>query len=136
VKKFLAGLLIALFSLMVIGFPRNTQMHPPKDSADAIGQLAALVLLIAGVFYSVRWYMKLSGHTYKLARQAWASILFCYSLLGILIGLAMLPVFMPGRTVPVAFGIVMVAVWTSVAVASWMWRRRLRRAETSGAVSK
>jgi hypothetical protein len=124
-KKVLAGLLVALFSLMIIGEPRNVQVHPPKDSAEAVGQLAAMVLLIGFLFFSVRWYIKLSGHTYKLARQAWASILFWYSLLAILVGIMM------AATISYAFGVPMMVIWACVAFACWKWRGRLRRAEAA-----
>jgi type II secretory pathway pseudopilin PulG len=129
-KKFLAGLLVAVFTLMTIASPSSTQLHPPKDAAEAVGQLMGLVLLIAGLFYSVRWYMKLDGHTYKLARQAWASILFWYSLLAILVGLGM------AVTISVAVGATMTAIWACLGFVCWKWRGRLRRAEASGAVSK
>jgi len=75
-KKVEAVVLIVFFTLIVIESPRTAQLHPAKDIAEAIGQLTAILLFVAGLFYSVRWYMKLNGHTYKLSRQAWASILF------------------------------------------------------------
>jgi hypothetical protein len=122
-KKLLAALLIAFFTLTIIASPISTRLHPPKDRAEAIGQLVGLVLMIAGLFYSVRWYIKLNGHTYKVARQAWASILFWYSTIGILMGLALRVSF------SVIAGALMMTVWVLVGFACWKWRGRLRRAE-------
>jgi hypothetical protein len=90
-KKALAVIGIVIFSLMLISLPYSAQQNPAArvDYAYFIGQLVGIVLIIAGLFYSVRWYLKLGGHSYKLARQAWASILFAYSLVGALIGVGL-----------------------------------------------
>ena len=129
-KKIEAVVLIVFFTLMVIESPRTAQLHPAKDIAEAIGQLTAILLFVAGLFYSVRWYMKLNGHTYNLSRQAWASILFWYSLLAILIGLVMMV------SSSFAIGAPMAAIWACSGFAFWRWRGRLRCAEANGAISK
>jgi hypothetical protein len=122
-KKLVAVLLVTFFSLAIIASPRAAQQNPANDLGGAVAQLIVLLLFIAGLFYSVRWYMKLDGHTYKLTRQAWASILFWYSMIGVLMGL------MFTRSVSVIAGTVMMVVWALVGFACWKWRGRLRRAE-------
>ena len=122
-KKVVAVLLIAFFTLAIITAPRDDQLNPPKDLGGTVVQLIAVLVIIAGLFYSVRWYMKLDGHTYKLARQAWASILFWYSLLATLTGLALMV------SVSVAPAIPITALSALLGFACWKWRRRLRRAE-------
>lgn len=130
-KKALAVGGILLFSLMIVGLPYSARQNPipPGDYGALIGQLIGVVLIITGLFYSVRWYLKLDGHTYKLARQAWASILVVYALIAVLIGAAMV-------MTSAVFGAVMVIVWSAIAVASWKWRKRLRNKESAAAASK
>ena len=77
-KKLFAALLIAFFTLAIITAPRGGQLNPLKDLGGTVVQLIAVLVVIAGLFYGVRWYRKLDGHTDKLARQAWASILFWF----------------------------------------------------------
>ena len=68
-EKLFAALLIAFFTLASITAPRGGQLNPPKDLGETVVQLIAVLVVIAGLFYGVRWYMKLDGHIYKLARQ-------------------------------------------------------------------
>jgi hypothetical protein len=128
-KRGLAILGIVVFSLMLIALPRGMEQNPPPpgDYAYLVGQLAGMVLIVGFLFYSVRWYLKLSGHTYKVGRQAWASILFWYSLLGVLLGLTL-------TRVSGVFGVGAAILWVFVALACWKWRKRLRRVE-SGTVA-
>jgi len=80
---------------MVIGVPsslmRLRSPIPPGSPAFSAGyrsgQVLACVLLVGGLFLNERWYISLGGHTHKVGSQAWASIFFWYSILGILIGL-------------------------------------------------
>jgi len=123
-KKVLAGFLIALFTLMNFAGPYHLQQHPPQSAAEAIGNMVGLVLDIGFLFFSVRWYIMLSGHTYKVNRQAWAVILFWYSVLATLVGLVMI------FAVSVALGAPLVLLWSGVGFACWKWRQRLRRAES------
>jgi hypothetical protein len=74
--------------------------------------------------FSARWYIKLSGHTYKVSRQAWAVILFWHSVLATLFGFAMM------FAASVVLGAPLVLLWSGVGFACWKWRQRLRRAET------
>jgi hypothetical protein len=76
------------------------------------------------LFFSVRWYIKRSGHSYKIGRQAWAVILLWYSLLAMFVGLATIKD-------SIALGVPMAALWACVAFACWKWRQRLRRAEAT-----
>jgi len=133
VKKVLAVGGILLFSLMLIALPRSMQQNPapPGDYAYLIGQMTVVVLIVAGLFYSVRWYLKLNGHTYRLARQAWASILFVYALLATPID-AYIALIMKSAVL----GVVMAVVWAALAFACWRWRKRLRSEEIAAAASK
>src|ERR1700740_1047348 len=85
-KKVFAVLLIALFTLLIFGAVINGVRTPPHNSAYALGSLAGMLLDFAFLFFSVRWLTRLSGHTYKLARQTWAAILFWYSVFAVLCG--------------------------------------------------
>ena len=86
-KKLAADALITILVLMIIsGGTRTETSVQPGDVAGALGRLTALLLLLVGLFLSVRWRVKLSGHNYKVGRQAIAAILFWYSLLAILFG--------------------------------------------------
>jgi hypothetical protein len=77
-KKSFAGILVTLSILLIFAASLNAAHRPPvHDLASALGNLAGMLFDLAFLFYSVRWYIKLSGHTYKLARQTWAAILFC-----------------------------------------------------------
>ena len=129
-KKLFAALLIAFFTLAIITAPRGGQLNPLKDLGGTVVQLIAVLVVIAGLFYSVRWYMKLDGHTYKLARQAWASILFWYSLLATLTGLALMV------SVSVAPAIPITVLCSLLCFACWKWRRQLRLAEAKQAIRK
>jgi hypothetical protein len=85
------------------------------------------VLLFAGLFYSTRWSIKLSGHTYKVGRQTTAALLFWYSAFATFIGL-MMPVYERNKS-GLIFGGVMVVIWFSAAYACNRWQKRLRVAE-------
>lgn len=123
-KKGLAILCIVIFSLMVLGIPTSLQRNPapPGDYAAFTGQLAAAVLIIGFLFFSVRWYLTLSGHTHKVNGQAWASIFLGYSFIGALVGIMMV------RLYP-SFGVVMLAVWMLIGFLCWKWRRKVRATE-------
>jgi hypothetical protein len=123
-KKFLAGLLVGLFTLLIFGASLNAaRTLPQHDLAYAIGNLAGMLLNCLFLFFSVRWYIKLSGHTYKLARQTWAAILFWYSVFAVLCGVAALL----GRFI--GMGIMFIVLWSAVGFACWKWRQSLRRRE-------
>jgi hypothetical protein len=123
-KKFLAGLLVGLFTLLIFGASLNaTRTLPQHDLAYAIGNLAGMLLNCLFLFFSVRWYIKLSGHTYKLARQTWAAILLWYSVFAVLCGVAALL----GRFI--GMGIMFIVLWSAVGFACWKWRQSLRRRE-------
>ena len=94
-KKVLAVICIVVFSLMVLAIPRSLQQNPMPagDYAYLFGQLAAAVLMIGFLFFSVRWYLTLSGHTYKVTGQAWASIFLGYSFIGVLVGVLMVKLY-------------------------------------------
>lgn len=133
-KKLAADALITILVLMIIsGGTRTETSVQPGDVAGALGRLTALLLLLVGLFLSVRWRVKLSGHNYKVGRQAIAAILFWYSLLAILFGVLM-PLF-ERSTFTLVVGAVMVAIWSGSAYVSRRWQRRLRSAERSLAMT-
>jgi hypothetical protein len=129
-KKTVAVICIAICSLALIGIPRSVQQNPlpPGDYAGLVGRLAAVVTIIGFLFFSVRWYITLSGHTYRVSRQAWASILFWYSFVGILMGATFVRLaVITGHSS--SFGMILAAVWALIAFACWEWRKRLRAQE-------
>lgn len=131
-KKALAVVCITVFTMAIISIPRSMTQHPtpPGDYAYLIGQLMGVVLVVGFLFFSVRWYMTLSGYTLKVGRQAWAAILFWYSLLGVLIGLSITRMgFVENSTFTIVSGAVAIGVWILVGSACWKWKKRLRAAE-------
>jgi len=86
---------------------------------------------VAGVFFSVRWYMKLRGRTRKVSLQALATILFWYSLGVILSALTYIVMGILGEVEPfVPHGAVAgIPIFGLIALLSWIWRQRLRAAE-------
>jgi hypothetical protein len=100
-------------SLVLIALPRTLQRNPfPRgDYAFLAGRLVGVWLIIALLFYSVRWYLQLNGHTYKLARQAWAWILLVYSLIDLI---AVIFTRLQG-----ILGIAIMLLWILVAVTCW-----------------
>jgi hypothetical protein len=71
--------------------------------------------------FSARWYIKLSGHTYKVSRQAWAVILFWHSVLATLFGFAMM------FAASVALGAPLVLLWSGDISSPGDCQRRLLR---------
>jgi hypothetical protein len=128
-KKTLAIILIAVFVLMIISAASQTSKthHQPGDVAGALGELVGTLLLFVGLFYSAKWLMKLSGHTYKVGRQTWAALLFWYSVFAAFTGLIM-PVY-ERNTFGFTYGAVMIVIWSGAAYACKRWQRRLRTAE-------
>jgi hypothetical protein len=129
-KKTLAIILIVLFTLMIMGRSNQVGKTPHLQQGDVagfIGEIVGYVLLYVGLYYSTKWLMKLSGHTYKVGRQTWAALLFWYSILAIFIGL-MMPVYERNLS-GLIFGGVMVVIWSLSAYACRRWQQRLRTAE-------
>ena len=138
-KKTLATVLIVFFvMILVTGITREIRVVGQQGShaytAEALDrlvglyyELAALLPVLMGLYYSTRWLMKLSGHSYKLGQQTWAALLFWYSALAVLLGLTLS--FGERNTTVLTIGAVMLVVWLSVAYACWRWRRSLRRQE-------
>src|SRR6267378_8511503 len=114
-KKTLAVVLIILFTLMIIGETSQAgKSHVQAgDIGGAVVDIVFILLLFAGLYYSARWSVKLSGHTYKVGRQTTAALLFWYSAFATFIGL-MTPVFQRNKS-SLIFGGVMVAIWFSAA---------------------
>ena len=77
-RKTLATILIILFTFMIVAVTSQAGKAPRRqgDVAGAIGELVGMLLWFVGLFYSIRWNIKLHGHTYKLGRQTWAALLF------------------------------------------------------------
>src|ERR1700684_2399158 len=88
-KKAVANDLVALFVLMIIssGAGVGKTRTVPDDVAETVGEIVGELMLFAGLYYSTRWNIKLSGHTYKIDRQTVATILFWYSLFALFVGL-------------------------------------------------
>jgi hypothetical protein len=126
-KKFIAAVLIAFFTLTLIAGTANVGKYVPASSAENIGYrlgaLTGLILDITFLFYGVRWYIKLSGHTYKVARQTWAAILFWYSMLALVMGIGFL------MEKEIIGGGIYLVVWGIIGFSCWKWRQRLRQKE-------
>jgi hypothetical protein len=133
-KKIVAAVLITLFVLIIIGASIQAgETHTrPEDVGGALIHLAVLVIFpLMGLFYSARWRMKLSGHSWRVGRQTLAVILFWYSFFGVLLGL--LTPLAERSTVGFVSGALVVAIWSCSAYACKRWQRRLRAEELSQA---
>ena len=88
-NRVIANTLIMLFILMIIAASAQAgkSMATPGDVAGTLGALTGYFLLIVGLFYSVRWRMKIAGRKYKLGRQTFAVLLFWYSAFAAVIGI-------------------------------------------------
>lgn len=124
-RKIAASLFVAFFALVIMALPASMRQHP-APAGDIAGGIAVpllfFLLALYGLRRSVQWLIKLNGHTYELHKQAWACILYWYSMLGVIVGLLM------------AFtyhlqGVVMMMIWVLAGVACWRWRGRLRSKE-------
>jgi hypothetical protein len=125
-KKIVAVLFICLFALMLVG--QGARHDQNTGPGYATGRLAGLVIVLAGLFYSTRWLLVLSGRKYKVGRQAFA-ILWCVeSVLGILVGF----VFLKG--VAVLFGSLMLAARSISFWLTYRWLSKLRREELTGVI--
>jgi len=128
-KKTLAIFLIVLFTLMIVGESQvgKTSHLQQGDMAGLLGRVIAFLLPFVGLYYSTKWLLKCSGHSHKLGRQTWATLLFWYSILAALIGL-MMPVFERNLS-GLILGGAMVAIWSLSAYACKRWQKRLRASE-------
>lgn len=133
-KKLAANALVTVLVLMIISASTRTETSvKPGDVSGALGRSTALLLLLVGLFLSVRWRVKLSGHNHEVGRQAIAAILFWYSLFAILFGV-LVPLF-ERSTFTLVFGAAMVAIWSGSAYVCRRWQCRLRSAERSLAMT-
>jgi hypothetical protein len=123
-KKVLASLSICLFIVMLLG-QSVRQDHAARDTAYAVGRLAGLVIALAGLFYSTRWLLLLSGRRHKVGRQAFATLWCCESVLGILLGLFLV------RSATVT-GLVITAAWSLSFWLTYRWLSKLRREDLIG----
>jgi hypothetical protein len=127
-KKICANLLVALFVLMIIGAAsRAGIVGPAANLSDTLGRITGVLLMVAGLYYSARWSLKLSGRTYKVGWQTVATIVFWYSLFAVFVGLIM--PFYARNTFGFTYAVVMVVVWSTAAYVSRRWQQRLRRIE-------
>lgn len=127
-KKICANLLVALFVLLIIGAASRAGMvGPAANVSETLGRITGVLLMVAGLYYSSRWSLKLSGHTYKVGSQTVATIVFWYSLFAVLVGLTMR--FYARNTFGFKYAVIMVVVWSTVAYISRRWQQRLRRIE-------
>jgi hypothetical protein len=127
-KKALAIFLSVWFVVMIIGGTAQASREPMHgDIAFALGQLIGFLLAVTGLYYSTKWRISLSGHTYRLGRQTWTALLFSYSVFAAFIGLTLLVV--ERNTIGLSFGGVMLVIWLSVGYVCWRWRRSLRSQE-------
>lgn len=127
----LAVLSITGFSLMVIATPVTVIENPVPagDYAGLAGQLTAAVLMVGFLFFSVRWYLTLSGRTHKVRSQAWAAILFWYSLLGIVMGLYIIVMALVENGFSARRGEAVAVICGVFGFCCGIWKERLRAAE-------
>lgn len=125
-KKTVGTILIIILSFWIIGIAtRGGSVQPAsRDRTGAVTGIIFVALLMVGLFFSVRWRMKLSGHHYKLGRQTTAAILFWYSSLAAMIGIAMAAA-NSGDRLRFILGISMVVISSLSAYACHKWRNRL-----------
>lgn len=122
-KKIVAVLFVTLSIFLILGVAINGTQKHPHDAAYALGSLVGMILDFSFLFFSVRWYIKLSGHSYRLARQTWAAILFWYSMFAVLFGIGAL------ANGLIAMGLTFLILWSGIGFVCWKWRQGLRRAE-------
>ena len=130
--RVLAVVCIIMSSVLAAGLPVDFVWEPvrPHDYHAFLLQVLTAVILVGGVFYSVRWYMQLSGRTHKVNSQTWAAILFWYSLLGILFGLQLIVMgLFPEPAFSARTGEAVALIFALVGFPSGIWRERLRAAE-------
>lgn len=129
-KKICAILLVALFVLMIIGAAsRAGVVGPATNVSETLGRITGVLLMVAGLYYSARWSLKLSGHTYRVGSQTVATIVFWYSLFAVLVGLLM--PFYARNMFGFKYAVIMVLVWSTVAYGCRRWQQRLRAVERS-----
>ena len=126
-KKLCADLLIAFFVFGTVGGSPNDEDSNTRRRIRSRGSPSGFALLVVGLYFSVRWRIKLSGHDYRVGRQTLATILFWYSIVAIFIGL-MMP-FCARNTFGFTYGAVMTVLWGGVAYACKRWQKRLRAEE-------
>jgi hypothetical protein len=127
-KKICANLLVGLFVVMIIGAAsRAGTVGPVASVSETLGRITGVLLMVAGLYYSARWSLKLSGHTYKVGWQTVATIVFWYSLFAVFVGL-MMP-FYARNMFGFKYAVIMVVVWSTVAYVSKRWQQRLRKIE-------
>jgi hypothetical protein len=128
-KKFLATILIVIFSLMLL--TQNASKIPKEaDLGYLMGRLCGIALVVAGFILSVKWQIKLSGFTKTSGRQAVAIFLIVFCTWGLFLVL-MLGIAEIGSNsreallIPTAMGIAYIAgLYWSV-----RWIKRLRLSE-------
>lgn len=129
-KKVVANLLVALFVLLIVGAAsRAGIVGPAVNVNETLGRITGVLLMVAGLYYSARWSLKLSGHTYKVGSQTVATIVFWYSLFAVFVGLLM--PFYAQNMFGFKYAVIMVVVWSTVAYISRRWQQRLRAVERS-----
>jgi hypothetical protein len=128
-KKTLATILIILFTFMIIAVTSQAGKAPRRqgDVAGAIGELVGMLLWFVGLFYSIRWNIKLHSHTCKLGRQTWAALLFWYSVLAAFIGL--FAIVFEHNSFGLTWGSIMLVLWSGIAYVCRRWQNRLLGAE-------
>jgi hypothetical protein len=113
---------------MIVGAAsRAGIVGPATNVSETLGRITGVLLMVAGLYYSARWSLKLSGHTYKVGWQTVATIVFWYSLFAVFVGL-MMP-FYARNMFGFKYAVIMVVVWSTVAYVSKRWQQRLRKIE-------
>ena len=133
-KRVLAGVLIAVFSLMLLGANATVSKGSIPEYIEGyealgylIGQATAVVLIIIGLIFSIKWERKLAGYRNTTGRQAVAIFLiafFCWGLLLCVIGTVMLAE-EAAIWIPVTVGL----LYIGACYASIRWLRKLKRSE-------
>jgi len=128
-KKKFANALVAFFILMLLGGSANASKihHAEGGLAGLIGELTGYAFVLLGLFYSTRWTLTLSGHSYKVGRQAFATLWFWESILGMLLALFML-------RISVVSSLATFSMWSLSTWAMYRWLKRLRVHEISPAM--
>ena len=112
---------------MLIG--QSTRHDQGSGLAYAIGRLVGLAIVLAGLFYSTRWLLILSGRKHKVGRQAFATLWCVESVLGIFLGFAFI------KGIGLLFGTTVVVVWSASFWLTYRWLAKLRREEIMGVLS-
>jgi hypothetical protein len=133
-KKLAACALIALFSLMLVGSSAQFGRRPHGEGiAYALGALLGVLLILFGLYASIRWLLRLNGYTKTCGRQAVAYFFAVICGLGLLAAPFQLNELSTGLA---TLFVIRVALYIVASYACIRWIGSLRRKDKESAFAK